>query len=802
VIATLQGKTGLLALCLALLSACSEGDTNTLPPLAANPDPRPDIVLVVADDMRWDLQSARGHEFLNTPAMDALATEGSMMENAFVPMALCSPSRGAILTGRDVHQSSAPRIAWRNNSFLETQKTFAEFLQDAGYKTAYIGKWHLGDGSKPKKGFDHWESFDWLGDFFNPEIHVNGVATQHFGYVDDILADRAGKFIAENRDSDEPLFLMVGLKAPHLQFEHPERYKNSFDEVDIPRPDTFNEDFSVSGKLQSIKDWLGIDKFHCGLNCFNDSWSQYIKFHYRAILGLDDSIGTIRDATNIRAKQDNTLFIYTSDNGYSLGDHGLTEKHYVYEEPVRVPMLIDFPGAEDTGRRFSELVSTLDIAPTILDFANAEIPTYMSGSSLRELNENTTDNQWRQELFLMYEKAQAAVRTDDYKLIKSLEVEGHYELYDLVNDPKETRSVYADASYEQVRVDMHRRLKAITTENGWTPRKSYPISTIQVSDPIATQDAAALASYYSSFTLDEFLNQAPNPALSWRSETRDPDNEDNLFTLRDDPTTEHGESVLVAIPISRMSGWDPFIDFTANRILSRNNFFSSTIYVDGQEVWSNRTVLPLNAPNPPLQDKETLVVLQFDDTGDLALSLSLEAPEDTIYLPLENRLLGNAPQRFSQIDSWHGNASTNITKGANEISISSIDNSTAMLLTTDNIYLNEPATLRVQYRAPQDTTLNAHWRSEYNTFSDTEFASASLLGDNQSQTLELLIDSADDIDSLRLEVPAEASGLVIENISLTTLSGDVVHEWSYQDNETLSFAPQVSPDALSFTNTD
>ena len=251
-----------------------------------------------------------------------------------------------------------------------------------------------------------------------------------------------------------------------------------------------------------------------------------------------------------------------------------------------------------------------------------------------------------------------------------------------------------------------------------------------------------------------------------------------------------------------MSGWDPFIDFTANRILSRNNFFSSTIYVDGQEVWSNRTVLPLNAPNPPLQDKETLVVLQFDDTGDLALSLSLEAPEDTIYLPLENRLLGNAPQRFSQIDSWHGNASTNITKGANEISISSIDNSTAMLLTTDNIYLNEPATLRVQYRAPQDTTLNAHWRSEYNTFSDTEFASASLLGDNQTQTLELLIDSAEDIDSLRLEVPAEASGLVIENISLTTLSGDVVHEWSYQDNETLSFAPQISPDALSFTNTD
>ena len=782
VIATLPGKTGLLVGCLALLSACSED--NSLPPLAANPDQRPDIVLVVADDMRWDLQSARGHEFLNTPAMDALATEGSMMENAFVPMALCSPSRGAILTGRQVHQSSAPRIAWRNNSFLDTQKTFAEFLQEAGYKTGYIGKWHLGDGSKPKKGFDHWESFDWLGDFFNPQIYVNGAVTSHKGYVDDILASRASRFMAENRGSDQPLFLMVGLKAPHLQFEHPERYKNSFDDVDIPQPDTYNEDFSVSGKLQSIKDWLGMDNFHCGLNCFNNSWSQYIKYHYRAILGLDDSIGTIREATSIRAKENNTLFIYTSDNGYSLGDHGLTEKHFVYEEPIRVPLLVDFPGSEDTGKRFSELVSTLDIAPTILDYANAEIPAFMAGSSLRKLNENTTDNQWRQELFLMYEKAQAAVRTDEYKLIKSLEVEGHYELYDLVNDPKETRSVYADASYEQVRVDMHRRLKAITTANGWTPRKSYPITTIQVSDPLPTEDAKAFATYYSSFTFDELLNEGSNPALGWRNETRDPDSEDNLFTLRDDPSAEQGESVLVAIPLSRMSSWDPFIDFTANKILSRNNFFSSTMYVDGKEVWSNRETLPLNAPNPPLLNDDTLVILQFDDTGDLALSLNLEAPEDTIYLPLENRLLGNAPQRFSQVDSWHGDAKTLMTTGSDELAVSSADGSSVMVLTTDNIYLNEAATLHVQYRAPADASLTARWRAEHSSFLEANLVSASLLGDNQPQTLELLIDGTDDIDSLRLEIPAAASGLVIENVSLITLSGDVVHEWSYQRNDT------------------
>ncbi len=774
--------TRLLLGSLVLLSACSSGED--LSPVAANPDKRPDIVLVVSDDMRWDLQSARGHAFLNTPAMDALANEGAMMENAFVPMALCSPSRGAILTGREVHQASTPRILWKNNSFLTTQKTFAENLQDAGYKTAYIGKWHLGDGSNPKKGFDHWESFDWLGKFFDPDIYINGVKTRYQGYVDDVLALKAKSFIERNRDSDQPLFLMVGLKAPHLEFEHPERYKNSFDDVDIPQPDTYNEDFSVSGKLQSIKDWLGMENFHCGLNCFNDSWSQYIKFHYRAILGLDDSIGTIRSATSAREKEDNTLFIYTSDNGYSLGDHGLTEKHMVYEEPIRVPLLVDFPGAEDTGRRFTELVSTLDIAPTILDYAEADIPAYMSGSSMRKLNENTTNNQWRQELFLMYEKAQAAVRTDEYKLIKSLEVEGHYELYDLVNDPKETLSVYADAAYESVRQEMRRRLKEVTTKNSWTARKSYPIGRIQVSNPIPTSNASTMASFYSSYSSEEFANLEPNPALAWRELSRDTTDETSRFLLREDPNLERGESVLVAIPLSRMSSWDPFIEITANKIFNKNLFFSGSAYVDGQEVWSNRTQLPLNYVNPPLSEKDNLVILQFDDTGELSMSLSLEAPEDTIFLPLENRLLGNAPQRFSQIDSWHGSNGTTLAEGSGELIVSSTNNAAPMVVTTDNIYLNEAATLSISYRADADAELLARWRSEYAEFSTENSLSSALLGNSKSQVLEVLIDSVDDIDSLQLEISAEASSLIIENISLTTLSGDVVHQWSYQPNDT------------------
>ena len=337
------------------------------------------------------------------------------MSRAFVPVAVCSPSRAAILTGRQPHRASATHIVWRNNSFLQTQRTLAEDLQDAGYTTAYFGKWHLGDGAKPKRGFDHWESFDWLGDFFDPTVHVNGIPHDFEGYVDDVLSARAERFLEANADSDKPVFMMIGLKAPHLMFEHPERHDHAFEGVGIPTPDTYDEDFSRSGKLEAIKEWLGIDRFRAGLEHYGD-WDHYIKEHYRAILGLDDSVGTLRAALRHRGKEDNTLFVYTSDNGYSLGDHGLTEKHMVYEEPIRVPFLIDFPGPEDRGFRFDGLVSTLDIAPTALDYAGVEIPGRMDGRSLRPLVEPDhgvggvgTVTTWRDELFFTYEGWQVAV---------------------------------------------------------------------------------------------------------------------------------------------------------------------------------------------------------------------------------------------------------------------------------------------------------------------------------------------------------------------------------------------------------
>jgi len=602
------------------LDAGEPGDTVAA---SGDPDPRPDIVLVVADDMRWDLMSGKGHPFLDTPHLDAFAEQAASMDAAFVPVALCSPSRAAILTGREPHLASAPGIARRNNSFLQTQRTFVEDLQDAGYTTAYIGKWHLGDGATPKRGFDHWESFDWLGEFFDPTVHVNGEERHFTGYADDVLAARAEFFMQSHRDDSKPVFLMVGLKAPHLHFEYPARHEDAFDGVGIPRPDTYDEDFSLSGKLQAVKDWLGMEEFRCGLECFKGSWERYITSHYRAILGLDDSVGTLRRAIRHRAKDDNTLFVYTSDNGYSLGDHGLTEKHMLYEEPIRVPFLVDFPGQQDRGLRFDGLVSTLDIAPTALDYAGVAAPSTMQGRSLRPLAEAgagaPAPEDWRDELFFTYEGWQIAVRTDRHKYIESLKEPGHVELYDLRADPKETRSVHADPAYADTLREMDARLDRMIVENRWSPRVEHPMTGLLATQAFDTGQADTAAAAVSRGALPS-TGTDDGLGLHWRRLERD----DRGFQLASGAPAN--SSVLVTLPITRLVDFDPFVQ------LDIRAQWPASMYVGGQEVWSNHEQLSINRANPPLVNENTVVVLRFDGRESLRLDLDVTAPQGTLAL--------------------------------------------------------------------------------------------------------------------------------------------------------------------------
>jgi len=630
--------TLIAALIIPILTSCSDNQSSAASSqvtledsseqtIQAN-DSRPDIVVVIADDMRWDITSGQGHPFVRTPNLDQFATEAAVMNNAFVPVALCSPSRAAILTGREPHQASTPGIAWRNNSFLQTQRTFAEDLQAAGYTTAYIGKWHLGDGSKPKKGFDHWESFDWLGDMFDPVVHINGEPTQFDGYADDILSARADKFMKDNADSKKPIFLMVGLKAPHLQFEHPVRYDNEYADVDIPKPDSYYEDFSVSGKLQEVQDWLGIENFHCGLKCFNNDWNTYIKKHYRAILGLDDSVGTLRSAIAHRNKPDNTLFMYTSDNGYTLGEHGLTEKHMIYEEPIRVPFLVDFPGQEDRGYRFDGMVSTLDIAPTALDYAQASIPDYMTGRSLKQLmdpqlSEENKRAGWRNELFMFYSSWQVGVRTDRYKYIKSLSDDTHIELYDLELDPQELQTVHNDAAYANILIEMKQRLESLIQENEWAKRTRIPIHKLLVSSPIDRSQADELARTTSLGPIPN-TNIVDENGITWREVDRGVERFDIGQNVPENST------VLVALPLERTVDWDP------HTRIHLGSPYANAMYVGGEPLWDDYETRPIDYPNPPLLEKQTLMIMRFDGEGEMSVGMGYESAEGTIALPLES----------------------------------------------------------------------------------------------------------------------------------------------------------------------
>jgi len=751
---------------------------------------RPNIVLVVSDDQRWDLMSGLNHSFVNTPGLDAMALTGTLMQNAFVPVALCSPSRGALLTGREVHKASAPRIVWRNNSFLETQETIAVDMQAAGYETAYLGKWHLGEGSKPKPGFDHWESFDWLGDFFDPVIWVNGEAQQFEGFVDDILARRAQTVIEENEDSDKPLFMVVGLKQPHLQFEHPPRHARAFKNVSIPQPPTYNEDFAESGKLQEIDDWLGLENFHCGLNCFDDSWDTYIKSHYKAVQGLDDAIGTIRDAINSGTQSDNTLFVYTSDNGYSLGDHGLTEKHFVYEEPIRVPLLVDAPGEAGAGQSPSEMVSTIDIAPTIFDYAGLERPATFVGRSLRPLIEGDTatgsgtdaaaKEPWRDELFFMYEKAQVAVRTEDMKLIRSLTVDGHFELYDLASDPTETRTVFADPNYQASRVEMQRRLKSIINSNQWSQRKTYPVRELLVSQPFATADAERIALAVSAaagrpLAGEQTIGQ-DNFSLQWRELPVGTDRFADRFPLKDDPLAHEGQSVLAVLPMELLTDWDSFTEVKIRRRTS------ASMYHGGRQLWNNTALerLPLDAANPPLFQGENFVVLRFDDAGAMDVNIEIESPEDTIKLPLEDdRTLGNAPGRFFAVDSWQPQRDVEIERDSTGLRVIATGGDSQIL--TENVYAEEPLTLSVTYSAAVETEVSVFWRSREENFAPEKRTDLTLLaGDRASFSVQF--DSISEqavLDALRVDLNGDNAELVLHNLELAAGNGVTAHRWQF-----------------------
>jgi len=407
---------------------------------------RRNIVFILSDDHRYDAMSLLGHPFLETPAMDALARNGVLCENAFVTTSLCAPSRASILTGQYVHTH---KVIGNGPALPPGTPTFPMELQRHGYETAFIGKWHMGRTSdEPRPGFDHWVSFAGQGVYFNPRLNVNGDRVKREGYITDILTDYGEEFI--RRPHDKPFCMYLSHKAVHAEFAPAPRHKGVYAGKKLPHPPSMEDtEENYRGKPDWVRvqrnSWHGVDGMYNGM--WGD-FDQFVQPYAETVLGLDESIGRIVDTLRGEGLLDSTLLIYTSDNGFTFGEHGLIDKRTMYEPSIRVPLIVHCPELFDAGQRRKELILNIDFAPTILDAAGVQVPDSVQGRSFLDLLANRTSD-WRKDFLYEYFWESASphtptvvgVRSERYKLILTYGVWDKYEMYDLEQDPDEMNNL-------------------------------------------------------------------------------------------------------------------------------------------------------------------------------------------------------------------------------------------------------------------------------------------------------------------------------------------------------------------------
>lgn len=433
---------------------------------AATGRPR-NVVFILTDDHRYDAFGfMRPQTWLKTPNMDALARDGAHLKNAFVTTALCSPSRASILTGVYAHRH---QIVDNNTPIPPGTRFFPELLQKAGYKTAFMGKWHMGNsGDQPQPGFDKWVSFRGQGSYL-PEkngLNVDGKHVQQKGYITDELTDYAVEWLNQ-LPREQPYFLYLSHKAVHADFVPAERHKGVYAKETFQPPKTMaeageNAQHRPMWVQNQRNSWHGVDfPYHSDLNI-----AEYYKRYAETLLGVDDSVGRVLEALRKRGELDSTLILYMGDNGFAFGEHGLIDKRTAYEESMRVPMLARCPELFAGGKTIESMVAGLDIMPTVLDAARVPIPKDLDGRSMLPLLTGKTDPQWRKELLYEYywernfpqTPTMHALRTDRYKYIHYYGIWDLDELYDLQEDPLESNNLIANPERKDTVKVLNQRL--------------------------------------------------------------------------------------------------------------------------------------------------------------------------------------------------------------------------------------------------------------------------------------------------------------------------------------------------------
>lgn len=482
----------------------------------------PNIIFIMTDDHATQAISAYGSQLIETPNIDRIADEGMLFENCYAVNALSGPSRACILTGKFSHENG---LMNNSTTFDGNQQTLPKILQKNGYQTAIIGKWHL---KSTPQGFNHWSIIsgqDEQGDYYTPDFRENGKVITEKGYVTDVITDKVIDFL-KNRNKEKPYFVMYHQKAPHRNWMPAPRHLGVFNDTSFPEPDNLFDDYKHRGKAAHEQDlsiastlrndwdlklltrqemladttnrlyqvykrmpkeaqekWdkayaKRIDEYRNG-NLQGDAlvrwkYQQYMQDYLATVLAVDENIGHLLTYLEESGELDNTIIVYTSDQGFFLGEHGWFDKRFMYEESQRMPLIIRYPKAIKGGSRTSALSMNVDFMPTFLTMADVDIPTDVQGESLKPIleNEGKIPDSWRKAVYYHYYEFPAehsvkrhyGIRTHNFKLIHFYNDIDEWEMYDLGTDPKEMNNVYNKEEYDDKRSELIHLLKETQTK--------------------------------------------------------------------------------------------------------------------------------------------------------------------------------------------------------------------------------------------------------------------------------------------------------------------------------------------------
>ena len=486
-------------------------------------DQKPNIVFIFSDDHAPHAIGAYNGWLKSvnpTPRIDQLANQGMLFEKSFCTNSICGPSRAVIMTGKHSHKNGFMN---NGNSFNWNQQTFPKILRKAGYTTALYGKSHLKGNPK---GFDDWKVLPGQGDYYNPDLITPKGRVRIDGHCTDVVTDLAVEWLKTGRDKTKPFMLMVQHKAPHRNWMPALRHLPLYDDIKIPEPTTLfdkwednapparhqeleidrhmdiNYDLFLdltadyegapSQKRQDRSAWRNMKKmtkdqlsswrafygprdkaFHeanlSGKELVRWKFQRYAKNYLRCVRGVDDSVGKIQDTLKNLKLDDNTVVIYSSDQGFYIGDHGWYDKRWMYEESLMMPLIVKWPGVTKPDSRSVQMVQNLDYAQTFLEMAGAEIPSNMQGRSLVPILKNGKADDWRDSIYYHYYEYPSVhmiprhygIRTERYKLIHFYQFGNEWEMYDLKEDPDELTNIYGKADKKSLQKDLKEQLVAI-----------------------------------------------------------------------------------------------------------------------------------------------------------------------------------------------------------------------------------------------------------------------------------------------------------------------------------------------------